>query len=194
MKKLIVLLGVVAFVATSCGGREEAEAPAEGGSPTVAAGQVPFDRAFIDAMVPHHEAAIDMAREAKEAGLSEPDLVDIAENIIATQQSEIDQMLAWRRQWFGSSEPGPEEAALATLGMSAAEAGMEAHGMDLSMAAVVDQAFAETMIAHHEGAIRMSRLAKQRAAHQELRSVAADIIAAQEHEVGVMEKYAEAMH
>jgi uncharacterized protein (DUF305 family) len=49
-------------------------------------------------MVPHHQAAIEMAREAKQARLSQPELISIADDIIATQQAEIDQMLAWREQ------------------------------------------------------------------------------------------------
>jgi uncharacterized protein (DUF305 family) len=159
MRNLTVLLVAVALGAAGCGGTDEGAAPA--GQETVAAGQVPFDRAFIDAMVPHHEAAIEMAREALDAGLSQPELINIADNIIATQQSEIDQMLEWREQWFGSKEPGSEEGALETLGVSAAEAGMEHGAMDLSMAEDVDQAFAEMMIDHHEGAIRMARLAEE---------------------------------
>jgi uncharacterized protein (DUF305 family) len=190
MRKLAVLLTAVALGAAGCGGNDEGAAPAGGDQETVATGQVPFDRAFIDAMVPHHEAAIEMAREAKEAGLTQPELVKIADNIIATQQSEIDQMLDWREQWFGSNQPGSEEAALETLGVSAAEAGMEHGAMDLSIAEDVDQAFAEMMIDHHEGAIRMGRLAEQRADHDEIRNLAGEIIAAQQREIDIMREHA----
>ena len=194
MKKLVLLaVSLVTLAATGCGGNDEAT-PTQRGSQTVAAGGVPFDRAFIDAMVPHHQSAIAMAQEAKDAGLSEPDLVEIADNIIANQQNEIDQMLEWRDQWFGSSEPGPEAAALLMLGMSATEAGMEHHGMDLSTAEDVDQAFAEMMVAHHEGAIRMAQLAQERGDHDEVRNLADDIIAAQQSEIDVMHKHSQAMH
>jgi uncharacterized protein (DUF305 family) len=194
MKKLLLLLVLVTLAAAAgCGGNDEAT-PTRSGSQTVSAGSVPFDRAFIDAMVPHHQAAIAMAQEAKDAGLSEPELVEIADSIIATQQSEIDQMLEWRAQWFGSNEPGAEAAALETLGMSASEAGMEHHGMNLSTAEDVDQAFAEMMIAHHEGAIRMAELAKEQANHDEVKNLADDIIAAQQAEIEVMDEHAHAMH
>jgi uncharacterized protein (DUF305 family) len=181
---LALLLAAVALGAAGCGGNDD------GAEPTGDA----FDRAFIDTMVPHHESAIEIAGEAKEAGLSQPDLIEIADDIIATQQTEIDQMLEWREQWFGSKDPGPEEAALETLGLSAAEAGMEHGGVDLASADDVDQAFAEMMIAHHEGAIRMARLAEARAGHDEIKQVAGDIIAAQQREIDIMKEHAEAEH
>ncbi|MEO8290461.1 MAG: DUF305 domain-containing protein [Gaiellaceae bacterium] len=189
-----MLFAAVAFGAAGCGGNDEVAAPTGGGQPTVASGQVPFDRAFIDAMVPHHRAAIEMAREALAAGLSQPDLINIADSIIAAQQIEIDQMLGWREQWFGSKEPGPDEAALETLGLSAAEAGMEHLGTDLSTVGDVDQAFAEMMIGHHDGAIRMARLAEERAGHDEVKELATEIIAAQEREIDVMKEHAQGMH
>jgi uncharacterized protein (DUF305 family) len=194
MRKLAVLFAAFAVGAAGCGGNDEVASPTGGGQPTVASGQVPFDRAFIDAMVPHHQAAIEMAREASEAGLSQPDLINIADSIIAAQQIEIDQMLGWREEWFGSKETGSEEAALETLGLSAAEAGMEHEAMDFSMADDVDQAFAEMMIAHHEGAIRMARLADARAGHDEVKTLAGEIIAGQQREIDVMKEHAAEEH
>jgi uncharacterized protein (DUF305 family) len=189
LKKLaFLLLALVALGVAGCGGDDDGE-PAAGEQTTVATGQVPLDRAFIDAMVPHHETAIEMAREAKKAGLSEPDLVKIADDIIATQQAESDQMLGWRQRWFGSREREPEAAALEVLGLSPAEAGMEHSATDLATADNIDQAFAGSMIGHHTGAIRMAELAKMRADHDELRTLAGDIIAAQQREIEVIEAY-----
>jgi uncharacterized protein (DUF305 family) len=194
MRKLAVLLAAVALGAAGCGGNGEGATPPGAGQQTVAPGQVPFDRAFIDAMVPHHRAAIEMAQEALDAGLTQPELINIADAIVTAQQIEIDQMLAWRDQWYGSKEPGSEEAALETLGLSAGEAGMEHGAIDLSMAEDVDQAFAEMMVAHHEGAIRMARLAEEKAGHEEVKNLAGEIVAAQQREIDVMKEHAEGMH
>lgn len=194
MRKLAVLLAVVALGAPGCGGNDENAEPAGGGQETVATGQVPFDRAFIDAMVPHHRSAIEMAREAIDAGLTQPELSNIADAIVTGQQIEIDQMLGWREEWFGSNEPGSEENALETFGLSATEAGMEHGSMDLSMADDVDQAFAEMMIAHHEGAIRMARLAEEKAGHEEVKTLAGEIIAAQQREIDVMKEHTAGEH
>src|SRR5215207_11623059 len=100
MSKLAVLLAALAFVAVGCGGDDEGAEP--GGQETTASGQVPFDQAFIDAMVPHHREAIEMARAANSRGLTQPELQKIANDIISSQQREIAQMLDWRQQWFGS--------------------------------------------------------------------------------------------
>lgn len=59
-----------------------------------------FDRAFIDMMIPHHESAIEMARELHQT-TERPELQQLAEEIMTTQQAEIDQMRAWRAEWYG---------------------------------------------------------------------------------------------
>jgi uncharacterized protein (DUF305 family) len=113
----------------------------------------------------------------------------IADDIIATQQAEIDQMLEWREQWFGSGEREPEAAAVEALGLSPGEAGTEHSATDLASADDVNQAFAGMMIGHHTGAIRTAELAKERADHAELKTLAGEIIAAQQREIDIIEEY-----
>jgi uncharacterized protein (DUF305 family) len=62
----------------------------------------PFDLAFIDAMIPHHQSAIDAAKAA-EKGAQRPEIKQMAQEIIAAQQREIDQMQTWRTAWYGSA-------------------------------------------------------------------------------------------
>ncbi|MGE4427161.1 MAG: DUF305 domain-containing protein [Solirubrobacteraceae bacterium] len=64
----------------------------------------PFDRAFIDEMIPHHQGAIRMARAELAKG-SDPELKKIATAIVAAQKQEIEQMNSWREQWYGSPSP-----------------------------------------------------------------------------------------
>ena len=63
----------------------------------------PFDRAFIDMMVPHHESAVKMAEEQLAKG-ENATLRQIAEDIVSSQNREIDQMREWREMWYGSAE------------------------------------------------------------------------------------------
>jgi len=185
---LAATLIALSLSAAGCGGGDGGEAEETAGTSAV-----PFDRAFIDAMVPHHRSAIEMARTAKEAGLTEPELIEIADDIIASQQSEIDRMLEWRQQWFGSREIDPQGAS--ALGLSESEMGMMAHGADeIREADDVDGAFAEAMIPHHEGAIRMAELAHEKADHDEVKTLADDIIEAQRREIGMMEEHAGGGH
>ena len=181
-------IGLVALAIVGCGGDDDGDDEAA----PPASSAVPFDRSFIDAMVPHHRAAIDMAREAKRAGLSQPELVEVADDIIASQQGEIDQMLGWREAWFGSRQIDPEGAA--ELGMSDAEMGMEHDPGAISEAADVDTAFAAAMIPHHEGAVAMAHEAQERAEHEEIRALADDIIEAQEREIEILRPHAGGHH
>jgi uncharacterized protein (DUF305 family) len=192
MNKLTVLLAAVVLVAVGCGGDDDGAEPAGGGE-TVASGEMPFDQAFIDAMVPHHREAIEMAKAAKTRGLTQPDLEKIANDIIASQQREIDQMLDWREQWFGSRTLGPVLPEV--LGVPETELGMEHGSADEVAGAVdVDAKFAEMMIPHHEGAIAMAEAAKERAQHDEVKELAEAIIDAQEREIGILEKHASGEH
>jgi uncharacterized protein (DUF305 family) len=69
---------------------------------TALADAKPFDKAFIDAMVPHHQGAIAMAEELLENG-EQPALREMAGDIISAQTKEIAQMRAWRKAWYGSA-------------------------------------------------------------------------------------------
>lgn len=67
-------------------------------------GADPFDREFIDMMVPHHQGAIRMARaELKRGKVGE--LREIARAIVQAQAKEIRQMNEWRAAWYGSPSP-----------------------------------------------------------------------------------------
>jgi uncharacterized protein (DUF305 family) len=63
------------------------------------ANKEPFDKAFIDAMIPHHQSAIEMAQVALEKSKN-PNIKELAEDIVSAQQQEIEQMTRWRQQWY----------------------------------------------------------------------------------------------
>ncbi|MBA2691396.1 MAG: DUF305 domain-containing protein [Rubrobacter sp.] len=70
--------------------------------PEAFANSEPFDLAFIEGMVPHHESAIEMAEVALENSENE-EIRALAEEIIAAQEAEIEQMEAWREEWYPES-------------------------------------------------------------------------------------------
>jgi uncharacterized protein (DUF305 family) len=59
----------------------------------------PFDRAFIDEMIPHHESAIAMA-EVAHRETDNPQIREIADDIVTAQEREIKQMKQWREEWY----------------------------------------------------------------------------------------------
>ena len=56
------------------------------------------DKAFIDAMFPHHQGAIEMAKVADENS-ENPRVKELAQNIASVQKREIEQISRWREQW-----------------------------------------------------------------------------------------------
>jgi uncharacterized protein (DUF305 family) len=65
----------------------------------------PFDRVFIDMMIPHHEGALVMAKALIERG-EQPELRAMARRMIEAQAREIAQMRRWRKAWYGVDEAG----------------------------------------------------------------------------------------
>ncbi len=59
----------------------------------------PFDKAFIDNMIPHHQSAIEMAEVAAK-NTDNTRIKELASNIIEAQRREIAQMKQWRKDWY----------------------------------------------------------------------------------------------
>jgi uncharacterized protein (DUF305 family) len=58
-----------------------------------------FDRDFLDAMIAHHEGAVEMATDAQSRA-EHAELKDMAGKMIADQTKEIEQMRSWRSSWY----------------------------------------------------------------------------------------------
>jgi uncharacterized protein (DUF305 family) len=69
-------------------------------------GKRPFDRAFIDHMIPHHEGATRMA-EVVLPETRDRELRRLAEEIIAAQRKEIAEMKRFREREYGAAAAAP---------------------------------------------------------------------------------------
>jgi uncharacterized protein (DUF305 family) len=222
---LLVLLFAVALILASCAGagsssaeqgsseeqesgEQDGEESAEGMQGTEDSGisnsqmkgsfdeERPFDLQFIDQMIVHHQGAI-MSSEHMIADSERPELRQLAENIQRSQSEEIEQMRAWREQWYPDAEPTSEMMDSTQVeGMmdSAQMDGMmgEGHMQEEMMGGdTADSMFLRMMIPHHQSAIDMSEQALERAEHPELRGLAQQIIDEQTAEIGLMEGYLE---
>ncbi|AHY47882.1 hypothetical protein RradSPS_2599 [Rubrobacter radiotolerans] len=63
------------------------------------ANEEPFDLAFIEQMIPHHQSAIEMSEVARQ-NTDDPQIRELAEEIIAAQEREISEMESWREEWY----------------------------------------------------------------------------------------------
>lgn len=123
-----------------------------------------FEIAYLSQMIAHHQAAVDMARQALQVA-TRPETRDEAQKVIDRQTQEIDQMMGWLKAWH-NLEPAADQ--------------------QQRMPVENDQMFYEMMISHHQGAIDRSRLVKDRTEKSELVQLAQDIIVGQTAE---MERY-----
>lgn len=164
---------------------------------TATAQAVSFDQQFIDMMVPHHEAAVEMARVA-DSRTQRAEIKKMAADILQSQGAEIEQMRTWRQMWFGSSQTPPIDDMPLIGPMGDMSMSMNSDGtLDMSkdVAALraapdpFDAAFIEAMIPHHQMAISAARLALRQAEHPEITQLAGAVLDAQQREVGQMQAW-----
>ncbi|MHB9003737.1 MAG: DUF305 domain-containing protein, partial [Coriobacteriia bacterium] len=60
----------------------------------------PFDKEFIEQMIPHHQMAIMMARMAGSSS-GRDDFTRFTRTIVEVQSEEIDRMSDWYGEWYG---------------------------------------------------------------------------------------------
>lgn len=142
-----------------------------------------YDARFIMMMIPHHEGAVTMSQDAL-INASRPELKELAQSIITSQQAEIATMKQWQSQWSGGTMPAMGKGMMSDEMMTKMHAQMTA-GL-LPKDAGYEGRFIDMMIPHHQGAIDMAKDAIAKANHPELKDFARNIIAAQEREIKLM--------
>ncbi len=208
---LAVLLATIALLVASCGGAggmggmQDDQMNGEGrqakesmkgmdhsemdhGSGDTASGMVMengeySDRRFIDAMVPHHEGAVDMAEVALK-NAEHDEIERLAEDIVSTQEAEIRTLKSIKREEFGTSEIPTGMNAQQMQGM-----GMMADPRSLARKDPFDKAFIDNMIPHHRSAIEMAEVAAKETRNREIKTLATDIVEAQEREISQMKRW-----
>lgn len=142
---------------------------------------------FLAAIIPHHQAAIDMAEMELERG-ADNHIRSHARDIINGQQEQIDLFTRWLEQWYGLSpdQAGAQAPPEAREVMAAMEQETQARMQQLANAPggqAFDVEFVRLMIPHHNGGIIEFLEPQSRAVHAKLRDESASGIATQEKEV-----------
>jgi uncharacterized protein (DUF305 family) len=141
------------------------------------------DRAFIDAMVPHHQGAIAMAELALKNAEHE-EIKELSRNIVSTQESEIEELKSIKKEKFGTSNVPMEMSPQQMRGM-----GMMMDPKRLSKQEPFDEAFIDAMIPHHQSAIYMSEVAQDEGKILEIKELAENIVSAQKREIEQMKQW-----
>jgi uncharacterized protein (DUF305 family) len=163
------------------------------GSHDMAGQQVEFDQLYIDMMVPHHESIIALAQVARDR-LTDARLQAIADTIVTDQTREIEQLRGYRDMFYGDPRPMPMDEQMMAMMMEQMPGIGDIASMQMLMdpntlvatfcrADDPDLAFIDLVIPHHEMAIQASEAVVDRATHEEIRTIAQNVIAAQQQEV-----------
>jgi len=139
---------------------------------------VSTDKEFLENMIPHHEEAVMTAREVLARGKT-TEVKVLAENIISSQNKEIEMMKVWYEDWYGidymqTVNYTPMMRELSALSGKA-----------------LDKLFVEDMIMHHMGAIMMAKQLASFTQRTELLGIGKAIIETQETEVVMMKGWLE---
>ena len=143
------------------------------------------DERFIDAMAPHHQGAVDMARVAL-ANAEHPEIRQLAENVISSQEAEIKELRSIKEEQFGDPEI-PTEMSPEEMQMMGA---MEDPG-ELEKEEPFDRAFIDAMIPHHESAIEMAEIANEETSNPRIKDLTRRVTEAQEAEIEQMTTWRE---
>ena len=210
---LLVLLLAVAFLLTACGDAgsgQQGDESAGGGHGQVDHGSMDHgqmgmgskdmedmakqmvmqngqysDKAFIDAMVPHHQGAIAMAKVALK-NAEHQEIRELSHNIISSQQTEIEELKSIKQEEFGASQVPMEMSQKQMRGM-----GMMMDPQSLADEKPFDEAFIEAMIPHHQSAIDMAKAANQESENPHIKQLAGNIVSAQKGEIEQMRRWRE---
>ncbi len=145
-----------------------------------------IDPMFTAQMIPHHQAAIDMAALAPSRA-EHPEIKQLAAQIAGAQAAEIKLMNKVTKQ--NNWDPNAKMHHSSGDGMSEHEMGMDMDISKLKTAKPFDRAFIEMMVPHHEGAIRMANHQLARGSNPEITALAKRITASQTAQIKQMKQW-----
>jgi uncharacterized protein (DUF305 family) len=151
-----------------------------------------FDLRFIDAMTPHHQGAVEMAKEAQQKS-KRPEIKKLADDIIKSQNQEITQMKQWRQAWYpnAGNKPMAYNSQMGHM-MEMSSDQMQTMMMSQNLGAAdaeFDLRFINAMIPHHEGAVTMAKDTLSKSQRPEIKKLAQAIIKDQDIEIKQMQQW-----
>lgn len=149
------------------------------------ASSAPYDLQFLDTMSAHHQSAVDMAKMV-DGKTDNAELKKFAAGIIADQSKEIAQMKDWREKWYAGKPAAKNMEMPGMTDSMKMMMGGEMKKMEDAKGKDFDVHFLDMMTPHHAGAVVMAKEALTKAEHPEIKTLANQIIKAQEAEIKMM--------
>lgn len=142
------------------------------------------DVAFAQEMIPHHRQATEMAALAP-SRTDTTDVLDLAEQISAAQDPEIETMTGWLESW-GEEAPADMGSMSGMESMPGMMSEDQMAQLKAAQGADFDRLFLTMMVEHHEGAIDMAAAEQEDGQNAEAIALAQKIEADQTAEISTM--------
>jgi uncharacterized protein (DUF305 family) len=146
------------------------------------------DVTFAQGMIPHHRQAVEMA-ELAETRAQRPEVKQLAAQIKAAQDPEIQTMTGWLNEW-GEDVPEDMEGhgAMDSGDMPGMMSSEDMDKLEAAKGAAFDAGFLEMMIEHHQGAIEMAKTEQKDGEYADAKQLAATIEKTQAAEIATMRR------
>ena len=145
---------------------------------------------FARDMMMHHAQAVDMATILRDR-TADPEMRQLALDIMLTQQAQIGQMQGWLTVWgypIASTDPAMAWMGMPTIGIMPGMATPQELNQLRNLEGVeADGVFLQLMILHHRGGVLMGQAALERVFRPEVYALAKSIIDAQASEITAMQ-------
>lgn len=154
-------------------------------APSNAAPNNAADVTFVTGMIPHHQQAVEMSALVPERS-TDPAVIKLAADVSAAQGPEIETMKGFLVQWHAGADTGHEGHDMGSMD------GMVDDSTMAKLASLkgneFDTLWLQSMIGHHEGAIKMANTEIADGANADAKRLAQQIVANQQAEVDQMKK------
>ena len=182
----VLMTGALLF--TACGGHDMSDMSTGSTDTNLADSERGFNDAdimFAQMMIPHHEQAIELADMALDPTLMASEQVKaLASQIKNAQDPEIDLMAQWLDEWEQPLMDMSVDHSMTMEGMLSID---ELGAIGQMNGEEFDQAWIQSMIAHHKGAIEMADTVKAEGEFALVQELADAIIQAQKLEIDTLE-------
>ena len=188
-----VLTAAVALgVLSACGTSATEVAPQSSPAGTSAAASPSIDSEphnaadveFAQAMIPHHQQAVEMSDMILAKSDVDQRVLDLAQQIKDAQQPEIETMQGWLAEWGVSSDDMDMGEMEHGGGMMSDE---DMAALESASGAEAAPLFLEQMIAHHQGAIEMAETELANGKNADALALAQAVVDTQSAEIETMQ-------
>ena len=148
------------------------------------------DITFAQAMIPHHQQAVEMAGLAATRSTNTK-VKDLASRIQGAQDPEIRQMQTWLGQWgaaLASSVPGMNHGSMPGGSMPGMMPDTDMQKLQQTSGGEFDKTFLQMMVQHHQGAVDMAKTELAQGANTDAKALAQRITDGQTAEITEMQQ------